>query len=484
MAQRPRDHWIEQALTYHENYGWELVPVYPFVKGKGAKCSCGTAYCETRFIHPRIYRPDQNAGDSPEEIEEWAAKWARSDLAVLLGEGSGIVALQASSDGEGALDKLAGTFGRLPFGPSLEWMESTRWYIFRHPGHRVPTRQLDRGLKLLGDGELLRLPPYLLSRRQAPLTWHDPPGLTEVASLPDWFWKQHDIEEASSPTSRNLQRRGGGKQASSSLPFQSVASLQHDPTQTLRWVAEPWAAEGAITVLTGPAKRSGKSSFVRDLARAVVAGDSFLAEATNEAPALLLSEDIPGRIEQSFAEMGLTGSAAAERLHVLPHQRVQGMKWADLMRECRKQARAIGARLVIVDSLLRFSGVEHLHELRQRHLRMIDHLKEDGVAVVLTASYDTRVYDTDSSGVDGLGLLASASDIVIELSPLRGDTEGKRLLRLWSRLGPPQQTIIRRENGHFTSVKNQGSLWDQPAALQEENQELPPLIMRRHRGEA
>ncbi|NBB87661.1 MAG: AAA family ATPase, partial [Bacteroidetes bacterium] len=395
-----------------------MVPLYPFVPGANGKCSCGQEYCQDRFIHPRLYKVHESASDEEVVIRQWAEQWSQADLATLLGPGSGIIAISANSKGERELARLEERYARLPITPTIDWLDDKRWYIFTHPGRPVKGKPLAPGLRLLGDGDLLRLPPSLYNRRSTALSWIEPPGLTDLASVPHWLWRAYELDTLAAETSVSTAARVRRPSISATtLPFQRLSALQEEEKAAVRWVAKPWAAEGALTVLVGPAKRGGKSTFVRDFARAVVSGDDILGHATAQHPALILSEDPPGVVEQTYLEMGFTGHPAAQHLHVLPFRSVRGISFPELIDECRKHAQQVGARLLIVDSLLRFAQLDHLHDIRQQHISVLDGLKEAGIAVVATASYDARLHAPPGDTIDGIGLLATVSDTVMELYP-------------------------------------------------------------------
>ena len=485
MKSFPRDHWNEQAVTYAHAHGWRMVPLYPFVSGANGKCSCGQEYCQQRFIHPRLYKVHESASAEEEVIRGWAEQWSQADLATLLGPESGIIAVSADSKGERRLARMEEAYARLPVTPCIDWLDDKRWYIFAHPGRPVKGQPLASGLRLLGDGDLLRLPPSLYDRRSTALSWIEPPGLTDVAPVPHWFWREYELDalaaEASVSTAAQVRRP---PVSATTLPFQRLSSLQEKGRASVRWVAEPWAAEGALTVLVGPAKRGGKSTFVRDFARAVVSGDDILGRATAQHPVLILSEDPPGVVERTYLEMGFTGHPAARNLHVLPYRSIRGMSFPELMAECRKHAEQVGARLLIIDSLLRFAQLDHLHDIRQQHISVLDSLKDAGIAVVATASYAARLHATPGDTIDGIGLLATVSDTVMELYPPTREEEAKRILRTWSRIQPPTRHILTLRNGKYHLSSGLGNLFEQPAQLDNDTSSMAPFQLRGQQGEA
>jgi|GEM_PF-6297219 len=473
MRHFPQDHWIDQALGYAEVHGWSIIPVYPFVRGNNAQCSCGNTSCTKHFLHPRVYRPYDAATRDEQEILEWSERWTEADLAVLTGPASGIIALRADSRGQRALGDVEECHSRLPTGPVIDWLDDTRWYVFEHPGRPIDSKQLATGLRLIGDNEFVRLPPYRLRRRtKSPLRWIEQPGLMEPQPLPGWWWQEFGYSKVAAELSvghSESEHRPNGSQ--STLPFQRLTGLSERTEAGHDWVVKPWLAEGSMSVLAGPAKLGGKSTFARDLARSVVCGQSMLDQPTQQSPVLLLSEDPASVVEVAYAKSGFLGHPDAANLHVLPYASVQAMSFSDLMAECREEALRIGARLIVIDSLQRFAQLDHLQDLRQQHVAALDHVKDVGISVLATASFNALPQSPASDTIDGLGRLAMVSDTVMEICPPQHGLENRRVLRAWSRMHPASRYLLELRNGRFHVNSSFGALFDQPAALESPTRE-------------
>ncbi|HTE84431.1 MAG TPA: AAA family ATPase, partial [Dehalococcoidia bacterium] len=66
-----------------------------------------------------------------------------------------------------------------------------------------------------------------------------------------------------------------GGDVPSDLPFRTAAAFAAAAPASVDWIAEPWAAAGALTAITGRPK-IGKTTFLLDLVAAVLQGEPFL----------------------------------------------------------------------------------------------------------------------------------------------------------------------------------------------------------------
>jgi hypothetical protein len=114
----------------------------------------------------------------------------------------------------------------------------------------------------------------------------------------------------------------------------------------------------------------------------------------------------------------------------------------------------------------------------------LDGLKEAGIAVVATASYDARLHAPPGDTIDGIGLLATVSDTVMELYPPTREEETKRILRTWSRIQSPTRHILTFRNGRYHLSTGLGDLFEQPARLEGDSGSMGPFQLRGQKGEA
>ena len=72
--------------------------------------------------------------------------------------------------------------------------------------------------------------------------------------------------------------------AERNIPFRSAAELASQSLMSVPWVACPFVAMGAITLVIGKVKSAGKTTLLTHLVRCVVDGASFLGKPTSRGP--------------------------------------------------------------------------------------------------------------------------------------------------------------------------------------------------------
>src|ERR1022692_224122 len=83
---------------------------------------------------------------------------------------------------------------------------------------------------------------------------------------------------------------GDGVQAESILRFMTAMEFANEVASKIDWIAQPWVAAGALTVIDGQVKSAGKTTFVTHMCRAILDGLPFMDEPTIKTPILYLTE--------------------------------------------------------------------------------------------------------------------------------------------------------------------------------------------------
>jgi putative DNA primase/helicase len=182
---------LQHALKYAQR-GWPIFPLYWIENGV---CSCDKgASCTRPAKHP--YTPLapnglKNASSREEVVQAWWTKAPKANIAVVTGEDSGLVVLDA--DGQAGLLTLQEK--RLP--ETIMARSGRRdgglHYYFQHPGERIKNLRIlgsNSGVDTRGDGGYIILPPseHWSGNRYE---WVNAPGSMKFAKLPAWV-----IEEA------------------------------------------------------------------------------------------------------------------------------------------------------------------------------------------------------------------------------------------------------------------------------------------------
>jgi hypothetical protein len=228
--------------------------------------------------------------------------------------------------------------------------------------------------------------------------------------------------------------------------FMTAAELADIEDEEIRWYAHGQLGSGLITELDGKVKQAGKSTLLAALCRCILEGEHWLGQPTRYAPIVYLTEQSGPSFKRNLKRAGLLGR---QDLHVLLWSKVLGWKWEDVVNLARRQAAAVGAGILIVDTLGQFSGVRGDGENSSGSalvvMEPLQAAAADGLAVLVSRHDRKSGGDVGDSG-RGSSAYAGAVDVVIHLQRLPGDREGKerqRLLEAISRFEEtPDQTLL------------------------------------------
>ena len=244
------------------------------------------------------------------------------------------------------------------------------------------------------------------------------------------------------------------------LPFRSGDDLLEPERPEQPWPL-PWIGPGALTLLTGYPKKSGKSTFISNLAAHLAAGKSFLGKSVEPEPVVLLS-DLPARRFRSLLYQIGVNRAALSRLHVLHPRDVADNSWQYVVSHAYEQAMQVGARLVILDSLDQFvavkSGVDVcnadqlIHSLTAESPAECATIAVKAIQPEMTSMTVTSVDQTVSVN---LGLLGTSADVIAHLQDRSTDRRPTlRRLLFSSRLdATPTTTYCELVRGCYEEVR-------------------------------
>ena len=97
--------WIDSALLYAGELGWQLVPFHRL--DRRGECTCGDAYCTAPGDHPRFTDYLAEASAERQTVRSWEPLWEEARLGAVCGPRSDLVVLEASPwavDPEGIAD--------------------------------------------------------------------------------------------------------------------------------------------------------------------------------------------------------------------------------------------------------------------------------------------------------------------------------------------------------------------------------------------
>jgi predicted transcriptional regulator len=125
--------------------------------------------------------------------------------------------------------------------------------------------------------------------------------------------------------------------------------------ETPPWICEPWVARGGVTDVAGAAKLAGKTTLTACMVKAILEGGYFMGRKTLKTSVVMLTEQ-GANIVKAFRDAGITEDT--EGLYIMPRRLTLDMKWAAIAEAAVQKCLQTGARLLIVDTLPRFAGLE------------------------------------------------------------------------------------------------------------------------------
>jgi len=228
--------------------------------------------------------------------------------------------------------------------------------------------------------------------------------------------------------------------------FLTAAQLAEVEDEEIRWYAFGYLAGGLVTELDGKVKQAGKSTFVSALCRCILEGEPWLDQATRYSPIVYLTEQSAPSFKRNLKRSGLLGRSD---FHILLWSKVRGWKWEDVVTLARRKCAAVGAGILIVDTLGQFSGVRGDGENSSGNalvvMEPLQAAAADGLAVLASRHDRKSGGDVGDSG-RGSSAFTGAVDVVLHLQRVPGDRAGKerqRLLEAISRFEEtPEQTLV------------------------------------------
>lgn len=237
----------------------------------------------------------------------------------------------------------------------------------------------------------------------------------------------------------------------SDAAFITAAEFARNTPPKTMWVAEPWVAEGSVTLCDGKAK-AGKTSFTTRLVAAVATGKPFLGWPTLKTKVVYATEEGGQSLRMALKRAGLENS---EDVILLPHHKVKKVSWPDVVDRIAKTCAEKGARMVVIDTLAKFApGAEGSSSKALEAMGELERLKARGVAVLVTRHQRKAGGALGDSG-RGSSALTGDADIVMALAKPEGHGGRKRIICAAGRFdGIPEKLGIELEAHGYVQLES------------------------------
>ena len=137
--------------------------------------------------------------------------------------------------------------------------------------------------------------------------------------------------------------------------FTTARAISEKTPEAIPWIVTGYVAERAITEAAGKAKVAGKTTLLLHLTGRVLDGAPFLGMTTTASPVVYLTEQHATTFREQLRRAHLLDR---EDLSILSYWDVAGRPWAEIAGLAIAEAERIGARLLVVDTLSQFAGLE------------------------------------------------------------------------------------------------------------------------------
>jgi hypothetical protein len=207
------------------------------------------------------------------------------------------------------------------------------------------------------------------------------------------------------------------------LKLRTMAELRNLPASDASWIVERFLAEGAITELTAWIK-AGKSTLLAQLIAAVLQNKPFLNLFTvDPGPVVLLTEERPSSL---LAALDAIGVSDDDKLHIGMWFEQSTLTWGQAVADAAKFAREIKAKVLAVDTLGRWAGVDDENDAAKADLAMAPLQREtQGFAAIVLRQAGKSLRETQNAG-RGSSAYGGAADIILSMQHHR-DESGKLL---------------------------------------------------------
>jgi AAA domain len=192
--------------------------------------------------------------------------------------------------------------------------------------------------------------------------------------------------------------------------------------------------ENALVTFQGPAK-SGKSTFLFYMIKAMLSEQPFMKRATVKTPVAYMSEQPRAIMLKQLADAGLDGDYPD--LHICTSEDNWNLDWEAGFRLAAEMVKAMGAKLLIIDSWGRFAKFKHTDNEfatapTQERITMLRGIQTESKACIVINQHINKGGKTQGIVNAGMGssALAQQADYLISLSgqPLYADVGPDKLL--------------------------------------------------------
>lgn len=277
------------------------------------------------------------------------------------------------------------------------------------------------------------------------IRWHEAPPKGDAA---DYLGSDEELAALFEAAEPRLPAPESEELARPALRFRTARELAAATPEEPDHVVAGLLVRGVVTELSAKVK-VGKTTFVLDMLAAVLGRTPFLGLSVKPTPIVYLTEERPASFRAALARVGLIDS---DDLHILSLHDASGVPWQEVVAGVVSHATAVGAGVIVVDTLSRWARIpgddENSAGVAAEAVEPLEGAAAEGVAV-LVIRHDRKSGGELGDSARGSSAFGGAADIILNLR--RANTEGHETRRMLLGIGrfddvPSQLTIELRDN--------------------------------------
>ena len=238
------------------------------------------------------------------------------------------------------------------------------------------------------------------------------------------------------------------------VKFRTAAELSIAVSAEVVFICEPYVVAGAFAEISGKIKASGKTTFLLAMSRSVLDGQQFMGYPTIKSPIVYLTEQPDASFRVAIGRAGLD---QREDFFILSYKDTFSSDWEAIAQAAHAKCAEIGSRLLCVDTLPQFAGMEGSNEndsgAAMKAVRPLQNLTSEGIAVV-AVRHDRKSGGEVGDAGRGSTAWGGAADTLINIT--RGDGNSLSTVRNLSCIsrfdGPPEKLVIDLRDGEYVSL--------------------------------
>ena len=238
------------------------------------------------------------------------------------------------------------------------------------------------------------------------------------------------------------------------IKFRTAAEFSRAIPGEVSFLSEPYVVAGAITEISGKIKSAGKTTFLMAMARSVLDGQPFMGYPTIKSPVVYLTEQPDASFRVAIGRAGLD---EREDFFILSYKDILASDWQEIVQAAHAKCAEIGSRLMCVDTLPQFAGMEGNQEndsgAAMKAVKALQSLTSEGIAVVVVR-HDRKSGGEVGDAGRGSTAWGGAADTLINITRGEGNSLSTvRNLSCISRFdGPPEKLVIDLRDGEYVAL--------------------------------